>query len=135
MTLDHEHSHHFCKEYSLPTNTNKHGDRNKFLFHFENFIQSDYFARGPKRYTPRDLSCQRRHFEKSIPEFRETHSSVLGCERRPVSASIMSRSCFVSFLVCVYKFLSYYLNNLIFIDNSLRSLARDSHCMTIVWCL
>ena len=33
-------------------------------------------------------------FGKSIPEFGETHSSVLGCERRPVSASIMSRSCF-----------------------------------------
>ena len=31
-------------------------------------------------------------FGKSIPEFGETHSSVLGCERRPVSASIMSRS-------------------------------------------
>jgi len=25
-------------------------------------------------------------FGKSIPEFGETHSSVLGCERRPVSA-------------------------------------------------
>ena len=46
-------------------------------------------------------------FGKSIPEFGETHSSVLGCERRPVSASIMSRSCFASFLVCVYKFSSY----------------------------
>ena len=36
-------------------------------------------------------------FGKSIPEFGETHSSVLGCERRPVSASIMSRSCFTLF--------------------------------------
>jgi hypothetical protein len=36
-------------------------------------------------------------FGKSIPEFGETHSSVLGCERRPVSASIMSRSFFASF--------------------------------------
>jgi len=36
-------------------------------------------------------------FGKSIPEFGERHSSVLGRERRPVSASIMSRSCFVSF--------------------------------------
>ena len=53
-------------------------------------------------------------FGKSIPEFGETHSSVLGCERRPVSASIMSRSCFASFPVCVYKFSSYYLNNIIF---------------------
>ena len=50
-----------------------------------------------RRYTPRDLSRQRRHFGKSIPEFAETHSSVLGCERRPLSASIMSRSCFASF--------------------------------------
>ena len=65
-------------------------------------------------YTPRDSSRQCRHFGKSIPEFAETHSSVLGCERRPVSASIMSRSCFASFLVCVYKFLSHYLNNIIF---------------------
>ena len=57
-----------------------------------------------RRYTPRDSSRQRRHFGKSIPEFGETHSSLLGCERRPVSASIMSRSCFASFQVCVYKF-------------------------------
>ena len=47
-----------------------------------------------RRYTPRDSSRQYRHFGKSIPEFGETRSSVLGCERRPVSASIMSRSCF-----------------------------------------
>ena len=51
---------------------------------------------------------------KSIPEFQETHSTVLGCERRPVSASIMSSSCFASFPVCVYKFSSHYLNNIIF---------------------
>jgi len=57
-----------------------------------------------RRYMPRDSSRQRRHFGKSIPEFGETHSSVLGCERRPFSASIMSRSCFASFPVCVYKF-------------------------------
>ena len=37
-----------------------------------------------RRYTPRDSSRQRRHFGKSIPEFGENHSSVLGCERRPV---------------------------------------------------
>ena len=67
-----------------------------------------------RRYTPRDSSRQRRHFGKSIPEFGETHSSVLGCERRPVSASIMSRSCFASFPVRVYKFSSRYLNNIIF---------------------
>jgi len=67
-----------------------------------------------RRYTPRDSSCQCPHFGKSIPEFEETHSSVLGCERRPVSASIMSRSCFASFPVCVYKFSSRYLSNLIF---------------------
>ena len=37
-----------------------------------------------RRYTPSDSNRQRRHFGKSIPEFGETHSSVLGCERRPV---------------------------------------------------
>ena len=67
-----------------------------------------------RRYTPRDSSRQRRHFGKSIPEFGEMHSSVLGCERRPVSASIMSRSYFAPFPVCVYKFSSHYLNNIIF---------------------
>ena len=77
-------------------------------------IQGNSVARGPKHYTLRDSSCQRRHFGKSIPEFGEMHSSVLGCERRPVSASIMSRSCFASFPVCVYKFSSHYLNNIIF---------------------
>ena len=40
----------------------------------------------------------------------------------------MSRSCFASFPVCVYKFSSHYLNNIIFIDNSLGPLARDSPC-------
>jgi len=69
----------------------------------------------PRRYTPRDSSRQHRHFGKSIPEFGETHSKVLGCERRPVSASIMSRSCFPSFPVFVYKFLSHYLDNIIFL--------------------
>jgi len=67
-----------------------------------------------RRYTPRDSSRQRRHFGRSIPEFGETHSSMLGCERRPVSVSIISRSCFASFPVCVYKFSSHYLNNIIF---------------------
>ena len=57
-----------------------------------------------RRYTPRESSRQRRHFGKSIPEFGETHSSVLGCERRPFSTSIMTRSCFASFPVCVYTF-------------------------------
>jgi len=65
-------------------------------------------------YTPRDSSHQLWHYGKSIPEFGETHSSVLGCEGRPVSASIMSMSCFALFLVCVYKFSSHYLNNIIF---------------------
>jgi hypothetical protein len=45
------------------------------------------------------------------PNFGEKHSSVLGCERRPVSASIMSRSSFASLPVYVYKFSSHYLNN------------------------
>jgi len=67
-----------------------------------------------RRYTPRDSNRKRRHFGKIIPDFGETHSSVLGCERRPVSASIMSRSCFASFPVCVYKVSSHYLNNIIF---------------------
>ena len=78
-------------------------------------------------YTPRDSSRQRRHFGKSIPEFGETHSSVLGCERKPVSAS-KSRSCFASFPVCKYKFSSHYLNNN-FLDNSLGPLKRDSLCI------
>jgi len=67
-----------------------------------------------RRFKPRDSSHQRRHYAKSIPEFGETNSSVLGCERRPGSASIMSRSCSASFPVCVYKFSSHYLNNIIF---------------------
>ena len=67
-----------------------------------------------RRYTSRDSSRQLRHFGESIPEFGEMHSSVLGCERRPVSASVMSRSCFASFPVCVYKFSSHYLNKIIF---------------------
>jgi len=81
------------------------------------------------RYTPRDSNRQLRHFGKSIREFGEMHSSVLGCERRPVSASIMSRSSFASFPVCVYKFSSHYLNNIIFY--SLGPLARDSPCIFI----
>jgi len=83
-----------------------------------------------RRYTLRDSSHQGRHFGKSSPEFGETHSNVLGCERRPVSASIMNRSCFASFPVCAYIFSSHYLNNIIFIDNSLGPLARDSPCIT-----
>jgi len=67
-----------------------------------------------RRYTPRDSIRQRRHFGKSIPEFGETHSSVFDCERIQVSASIMSKSCFASFPVCVYKFSSHYLNKIIF---------------------
>ena len=70
-------------------------------------------------------------FGKSILEFGEMHSSVLGCERRPVSASIMSRSCFASLPVCVYKFSSHYLNNIIFIDNSLGPLATESPCILL----
>jgi len=85
-----------------------------------------------RRHTPRDSSRQLRQFGKSIPEFGETLSSVLGCERKPVSASIMSRSCFASFPVCVYKFSSHYINNIIFIDNSLGPLARDSPCILFI---
>jgi len=83
-----------------------------------------------RHYTPRDSSRQRQHFGKSIPEFAEMHSSVLGCERRPVSASIMGRSCFASFPVCVYKFSSHYLNNIIFINNSLGPLVTESPCIS-----
>jgi len=85
-----------------------------------------------RRYTPRDSSRQRRNFGKSIPEFGETYSSALGCERSPVSASIMGRSCFASFPVCVYKFSIHYLNNIIFIDNSLWPLARGPPCILCV---
>ena len=84
-----------------------------------------------RRSTPSDSSRQRRHFGKRIPEFGETHSSVLGCERRPVSASIMSRSCFASFPVGVFKFSSHYLNNIICIDNSLGPLAGESSCIIV----
>jgi len=72
-------------------------------------------SNNSKRYTPRDSSRQPRHFGRSIPEFGETHSSVLGCERRPVSASIMSRSYFASFPVCVCKCSNHYLNNIFFL--------------------
>jgi hypothetical protein len=75
-----------------------------------------------RRCTPRDSSRQRRHFE-------ETYSSVLGYERRPVSTSIMSRSCFPSFPVCVYTFSSHCLNNIIFIENNLGPLATESSCI------
>jgi len=73
-----------------------------------------HYRTNQRCYTPRDSSRQRLQFGKSIPEFGEMHSVVLGCERRPVSASIMSKSCFASFPVCVYKFSSHYLNNIIF---------------------
>ena len=82
-----------------------------------------------RRYTPKDSNHQRRHFGKSIPEFGETHSSVLGFERRPVSASIISRSCFASFPVFVYKFQVVISITYFFIDNSLGPLARDSPCI------
>jgi len=41
----------------------------------------------------------------------------------------MNRSCFASFPVCVYKFSSHYLNNIIFIDNRLGPLATESPCI------
>jgi len=67
-----------------------------------------------RSYTPRDSRRQLRQFGKSIPKYGVKHSSVLGCERRPVSVSIMSKSRFVSIPVCIYKFSSHYLNNIIF---------------------
>ena len=68
-------------------------------------------------------------FGKCIPEFVETHSSLLGCERIPVSATIMSRSCFASLQVFVFKFSRHYLNIIIFIDNSLGPLTIESPCI------
>ena len=65
---------------------------------------------------------------KVFQNLEKTYSSVLGCERRPVSATSMNRSCFASFPVCVYQFSSHYLNNIIFIDNSLGPLATESPC-------
>jgi len=38
-----------------------------------------------RRYMPRGSSRQRRHFEKNVPEFGETYSSVLGCEENSFS--------------------------------------------------
>ena len=73
------------------------------------FVQGDSPTRGPKLL--------------SIKNY------VIDIERRPFSASIMSRSCFPSFPVCVYKFSSHYINNIIFIDNSLGPVARESHCI------
>ena len=71
--------------------------------------------RNPQRiYRPRISSRQLRYFRKSIPEFGETNSSVLGCDRISVKASIKIRSRFDSFPVYVYKFLRHYLNNMIF---------------------
>ena len=67
-------------------------------------------------------------FGKSVPEFGEMHSSVLGCERRPVSVSIMSRSCFSLFPAGVYKFSSPYLNNIIFY-RQFGPLATESPCI------
>ena len=85
-----------------------------------------------RRYTPRDSSRQRRHFGKSIPEFGETHSWVLGCKRRPVSAWIMSRSCFASFPVCVYKLSSNYLNNIIFYRQQFGA-SSDRITLYMIW--
>jgi hypothetical protein len=51
-------------------------------------VQGDTFARGPKQIWEKYrviLSLEAPNkFGRSIPEFGETHSSVLGCERRPV---------------------------------------------------
>jgi hypothetical protein len=52
---------------------------------------------------------------------------------RLFSASIMNRSCFASFPACVYKFSNHYLNNIIFIDNSLGLLAREWPCIIFSW--
>ena len=71
-----------------------------------------------QKYIPHNRTTQKtlyaKRFKPSTLTLWEKYSSVLGCERRPVSASIMSRSSFASFPVCVYKFSSHYLNNIIF---------------------
>jgi len=46
--------------------------------------------------------------------FQNLEKCIQVCLDVSVSVSIMSRSCFASFPVCVYKFSSYYLNNIIF---------------------
>jgi hypothetical protein len=63
------------------------------------------------------------------PKLMSIKNYDIDIERRPFSASVMSRSCFASFPVCVYKFSSHYLNNIIFIDSSLGPLARESLCI------
>ena len=85
--------------------------------------------KSQRRYTQRDSGRRLCHFGKSNPEFGETHSRVIGCERRPVSTSIMIRSCFTSLPVCVYTLSSHYLNNIIFIVNSLWPIATESPCV------
>jgi len=67
------------------------------------------------RYVQGDFLEATKKFGKSIPEVGETHSSVLGCERGPVPASIMSRSCFASFFHFNFSFSSHNLNNIIFL--------------------
>jgi hypothetical protein len=76
--------------------------------------------------TPRTIEQLKYAIGHSIPDFGETHSSVPGCEMRPFSASIMSRSCFASFPVCVYKVSNHCLNKIIVIGNILGPLARES---------
>ena len=48
------------------------------------------------------------------PKLLSIKNYVIDVERRPFSASIMSRSYFASFPIFVYKFSSHYLNNIIF---------------------
>src|SRR5215475_13348111 len=88
-------------------------------------IRSTYLHRANNSPHPPETQTE-------APNYRETHSFVLGCEKRPFSASIMSRSCFASSPVCVYKFSSHDLNNIIFIDNSLGPLARESPCIFVL---
>jgi len=67
-----------------------------------------------RHYTPRDSAVNIDTLGKVFQNLEKRIPVCFGCERRPVSASIMSRSCFASFPVCVYKFSSHYLNNIIF---------------------
>jgi hypothetical protein len=82
-------------------------------------IQGDSLARGPKQIWEKYSRIWRNAF-KCAWMWKETSFSV-----------DYEQVIFASFPVCVYKFSSHYLNNIIFIDNSLRPLATESPCVCI----
>ena len=73
-------------------------------------IQGDALSRGPK------LLSNAKHRQMQVTGHESNISRGGPC-------------CFPSLLLCVYKFSSHYLNNIIFIDNSLGPLARESPCI------